>query len=69
MPTLFIDPVLPIFSLDEDDRAVIEEREVEAFERYTETLLRLANNRPRYNCTGRCSAPDGVYFGAPWLPG
>ncbi len=67
IPTIFVDGVFPVFSTNEVFRSLMEPRESEAFERYTEQLWRFANSQEPFTCSGNCKAPEGTYLGEPWL--
>lgn len=66
VPTVFIDPVLPIFG-DDYDQSIMEENEVEAFEEYTRQLWDFAMNKEPFHCAGNCQAPQGYFGGQPWV--
>ena len=67
IPSIFIDPVFPIFS--KKDRHIRKvERQPEAkvkFQYFTYLLMDLAMRTPAYSCSGKCRAPDEFFLGAP----
>ncbi len=67
IPSLFIDGILPVFSNNELFRSLMDPREEELFNNYTDQLWAFANSQPPFKCSGNCNAPEGTYLGEPWL--
>jgi len=70
IPTVFIDPVYPVFSEDEDYfLSLVEDdpNEKAQYEKYTELLWKFSKEVPPFVCNDRCKAPNGFFLGSPWM--
>ena len=67
VPTIFIDPILPIFSNTKRNQRKIRRQPeaVEKFKNETSRLWKLSTAKQPFNCEENCRAPSGFYSGAP----
>ena len=69
IPSIFIDPVLPIF--DENASDIIEEEEWRAFAKETNKLWTLAKEKEKdpFICDSKCNSPSDFFSGVPAIQG
>ena len=69
IPSIFIDPVLPVFDAQASDE--IKEEEWRAFARETNKLWTLAKEKEKdpFVCNSKCNSPSDFFNGIPTIQG
>ena len=72
IPTVFVDPILPVFVPEEDfgeyaDDYTIADEERDLYINNTQILWNYATSMAEFSCTGNCQPPSGYLTGDPMI--